>query len=168
MFYLCATLGLRNSECRELKNGHIDWATQTLHLRDSKGTRAFITRRANQHFEAHWLAVGRRWLRENIRDKHISLIVRMAHFSQWLNELAEEYGVLDAFSEFYKQYRDDVLPRFRLEAQKQAPKGRRIDLSLYPKALSILRCRHQHALERDGEYLFARCELGRGKAIGDK
>lgn len=58
MFYLCATLGLRNSECRELKQHHIDWHTQTLCLIDSKNIRSFITCRAHQQFDAHWLSIG--------------------------------------------------------------------------------------------------------------
>ncbi|MCQ9091274.1 site-specific integrase, partial [Vibrio alginolyticus] len=105
MFYLCATLGLRNSECRELKRSHINWETQILHLQNSKSTRAFITRRANQRFDAHWLAIGRRWLREHVRDKHISLIVRLVNSSSGLMELAEEYGLKSEFALFYQQYR---------------------------------------------------------------
>lgn len=49
MFHLCATLGLRNNECRELKIEHFDEQTQTRHLSDSKSIRAFITRHANQN-----------------------------------------------------------------------------------------------------------------------
>ncbi len=168
MFYLCATLGLRNSECRELKRGHIHWLSQTLHLDDSKGTRAFITRRANQRFEAHWLSIGRRWLREHVRDKHISLIVRLVSSSAGLMELAEEYGVTTEFSLFAQQYRARHLPRFRAEAEKHAPSGRVIDLSLYPKARDLLKKREEQAKAQGWRHLFAREELSHVRAVGDK
>ncbi|TOM64760.1 hypothetical protein CGH67_24275 [Vibrio parahaemolyticus] len=168
MFYLCAALGLRNSECRELKRGHIDWTTQTLHLRDSKGGRAFITRRANQRFDAHWLSIGRRWLREHARDKHISLIVRLVSSSAGLMELAEEYGFESEFALFYQQYRAQHLPRFRQEAEKDAPAGRTLDLSLYPKARDLLKRRDEQAQARGWTCLFAREELRHARAVGDK
>ncbi|TOM95270.1 hypothetical protein CGH67_26840 [Vibrio parahaemolyticus] len=168
MFYLCAALGLRNSECRELKRGHIHWQSQTLHLDDSKGTRAFITRRANQRFESHWLSIGRRWLREHVRDKHISLIVRLVSSSAGLMELAEEYGLKSEFSLFAQQYRARHLPRFRAEAEKHAPSGRVIDLSLYPKALDLLKKREEQAKTQGWRHLFARGELGHARSIGDK
>ncbi len=168
MFYLCAALGLRNSECRELKRSHIDWATQTLHLSDSKGTRAFITRRANQRFETHWLPVGRGWLREHVCDKHISVIVRLVSSFAGLRELAEEYGLGAEFAVFYQQYRARHLPRFRALAEKEAPGGRRLDLSLYPKARDLLRRREERAREQGWVYLFARGALGHARAVGDK
>lgn len=168
MFYLCATLGLRNSECRELKCHHINWNNQTLHLRDNKSTRAFITRRANQHFEAHWLAIGRRWLREHVRDKHISLIVRLVNSSGGLMELAEEYGLKSEFALFYQQYRTRHLPRFRLEAEKQAPTRRMIDLSLYPKVLNLLRKCDEQSKAQGWTHLFARAELKHVRTVGDK
>ncbi|MCQ9091282.1 site-specific integrase [Vibrio alginolyticus] len=168
MFYLCAALGLRNSECRELKRSHIDWSTQTLHLSDSKGTRAFITRRANQRFESHWLPVGRRWLREHARDKHISLIVRLVSSVVGLRELAEEYGLESEFALFYQQYRAEHLPRFRQEAEKDAPTGRVLDLSLYPKARDLLKRREEQAAAQGWDYLFARGALNHVRAQGDK
>lgn len=89
MLYLCAALGLRNSECRELKCSH----NHLLHLSDSKNVRSFITRKANQHFDEHWIGIARRWLREHVRDRHIGLIVRLASTPEMLEELAHEYGL---------------------------------------------------------------------------
>ncbi|EHK4784344.1 hypothetical protein I9G03_002549 [Vibrio parahaemolyticus] len=168
MFYLCATLGLRNSECRELKQHHIDWQTQTLCLSDSKNVRSFVTRRSHQNFDSHWLSIGRRWLREHIRDKNIGLIVRIVNSKEGLEELAHEYGVISSYLIFYKLYRQRHLPRFRQQAQNQAPVGRTIDLSLYPKARDILKRRHEHSRLQDWQHLFAREELGSNKATGDK
>ncbi|MCD1416917.1 hypothetical protein IOC51_23110 [Vibrio parahaemolyticus] len=168
MFFLCAALGLRNSECRELKRNHIDWNTNTLHLRDSKSTRAFITRHANQYFESHWLSIGRRWLREHIRDRHISLIVRLVDSGAGLVEIAQEYGLESEFALFYQQYRTKHLPRFRVQAEKTAPKGRVIDLTLYPKVLELLKRRDKQAASRYWNYLFSREALGHGRAMGDK
>ncbi|ENP0851876.1 hypothetical protein ACM6XU_004594 [Vibrio parahaemolyticus] len=168
MFYLCAVLGLRNSECRELKLEHIHWPTQILHLSDSKSTRSFITRRANRDFDAHWLSIGRRWLREHIRDKHISLIVRLADSTVALQELAKEYGLEHHYQTFYEQYRARHLPRFRHAAQAQAPRGRDIDLSLYPKALNLLKARAEHCRAQGWQHLFAREALGSARAMGDK
>lgn len=168
MFYLCATLGLRNSECRELKLHHIDWQTQTLSLGDSKNVRSFITRRAHQYFDNHWLSIGRRWLREHIRDKNISLIVRLANSKEGLEELAHEYDVASSYLSFYQHYRQRHLPRFRQQAAKQAPIGRTIDLSQYPKARDILKRRHEQSCQQGWQHLFAREELGSRKAVGDK
>lgn len=167
MFYLCATLGLRNSECRELKQHHIDWHTQTLCLIDSKNIRSFITRRAHQQFDAHWLSIGRRWLREHIRDKNIGLIVRLANTKEGLEELAHEYGVASSFFTFYQRYRQRHLPHFRQLAAKQAPVGRIIDLSQYPKARDILKRRYEQSCQQHWQYLFAREELSSHKAKGD-
>ncbi|WP_239950215.1 hypothetical protein [Vibrio natriegens] len=70
-----------------------------MHLSRSKGTRAFISR----------------------RDKHISLIVRLANSAAGLMELAEEYGVPTEFSLFAQQYRARHLPRFRAGSRKTCP-----------------------------------------------
>ncbi len=148
MFYLCAA--------------------QTLHLRDSKGARAFITRRANQRFDAHWLSIGRRWLREHVRDKHISLIVRLVSSSAGLMELSQEYGLESEFSQFYQQYRAQHLSRFRLEAEKDAPAGWVLDLSLYLKARDLLKRREEQAAAQGWDCLFAQEALGHVRAMGDK
>jgi len=105
MFYLCAALGLRNSECRELKHTHIDWNNHRLHLSDSKTVRSVVTRKANQNFHRHWIGIARRWLREHVRDTHIGLIVRLASTPEALEELAHEYGLTSSYRAFYRHYR---------------------------------------------------------------
>ncbi|EHJ9985795.1 hypothetical protein KB976_004947 [Vibrio parahaemolyticus] len=168
MFYLCAALGLRNSECRELKHTHIDWNNHRLHLSDSKTVRSVVTRKANQNFHRHWIGIARRWLREHVRDTHIGLIVRLASTPEALEELAHEYGLTSSYRAFYRHYRQHHYANFYQQASKQAPSGRVIDLSLYPKAYQILSKRYERSHQQGWHYLFPREELGSHKAVGDK
>ncbi|MCG9702254.1 hypothetical protein L1D19_19420 [Vibrio natriegens] len=67
-------------------------------------------------FEHYWLSIGRRWLREHIRDRHISLIVRLVNISSGLVGLAQEYGREPEFIQFYQQHRAHHFPHFHAKA----------------------------------------------------
>lgn len=167
MFLLCSVFGLRNIECRELTIEQIDWKTQQINLTRSKSVKSHITKQANVLFEKTWLTMGRRWLKEQVKDRHIGLIVRLVSDHEGLCQLAEEYGKLTAFLEFRENYYQRHIERYRLEATRTAPPGRVIDFAFYKEAKRILekRC---HRYGNQGQCLFPREELGSHRAIGDK
>ncbi len=70
--------------------------------------------------------------------------------------------------QFYQQYRTRHFPHFHAKAKRQAPAGRVIDLSLYPKARDLLQRRDRQATAQGWAYLFSREALKHGRAVGDK
>lgn len=167
MFLLCSTFGLRNIECRELAIKQIDWHTQQIYLTHSKSTKSHITKQANILFEKKWLAIGRRWLKEHIKDPHIGLIVRLVSEHEGLCQLAEEYGLRTSFLSFRHHYYQSHIATFRAKVTKTAPQGRSIDFSAYPEAKRILKKRY-HRYHCEGHFLFPRDELKSHHAVGDK
>ena len=108
--------------------------------------------------------MGRRRLKEQVKDRHIGLIVRLVSDHEGLCQLAEEYGKLTSFLEFRENYYQRHIERYRLEATKTAAPGRVIDFAFYKEAKRILekRC---HRYGNQGQCLFPREELGSHRAI---
>lgn len=163
MFTLCLSFGLRNSEARELHIEHVDLAKCRLQLTDSKQVRSHITKVANKIINDSWMIAGRKWLRANIDDQNISLIVRLANDVQGLHSLADEYDVLEQYLCAQDTYRANSINAARQEAAKTAPKGRIIDFSRLPKAKRIIEARISKYGALCG-YLFPSCELNNNRA----
>lgn len=163
MFTLCNAFGLRNIECRELKAEHVDLNKGVLTLSDSKQVRAYITKNANKAVDAQWLIEGRKWLRANIDDPMVSLIVRLPTDTAQLDNLAQEYDLLEAFTEARESHYSASIDEARALAHKTAPKGRVIDFSRMNQAKKILTQR----VERYGDlcgWLFPANELNSNRA----
>lgn len=165
MMTLCSEFGLRNIECRELRADHVDLNKGILTLSDSKQVRAYITKQANKIVDDQWLKDGRKWLRNNVDDSNISLIVRIAHDTKGLENLADEYDLLEEFRIARESHYKANIDPARAVASKTAPKGRVIDFSRMDKAKRILKARIEQYGELCG-WLFPRCELKSNRATG--
>ncbi|EGQ8057185.1 hypothetical protein HPX47_004643 [Vibrio alginolyticus] len=157
MFLLCATFGLRNIECREMKMSQIDFSAKTIILSDTKSERAQLTRKVNQELESQWLLKGRAWLRQRMLDHNSSLIVRLASSTQELALIAEEYQLDNAYHrarlKFYEQKREVL----RVRLSKKNGFSRRLDFSSFHEIEAMLRRRSGQYQNRI--YLFPRDEL---------
>ena len=165
MFTLCSELGLRNIEARELSPNDVDLVNGTVTLHDSKQVRAYITKQANKAVDAQWLIQGRKWLRQNIDDPMVSLIVRLPTDTAQLANLATEYELLEEFTKARESHYSASIDEARSVAAKTAPKGRSIDISRNKKVINILSKRM--AKYADYGYLFPACELNSNRAKGN-
>ncbi len=163
MFSLCNELGLRNVEARELKAEHVCMESGLVTLSDSKQVRAYITKTANKAIESQWMIEGRKWLRNNIDDPMVSLIVRLPTNTAQLANLAEEYDLLSEYAEAKTEHYNKHLASARTTASKTAPKGRSVDFSRNKKVKNILAKR----IAKYGdfcEYLWPAMELKSNRA----
>ncbi|MGL4937988.1 hypothetical protein [Shewanella sp.] len=163
MFELCNALGLRNIEARELRSEQVDLERGIVTLNDSKQTRAYITKSANKAVDASWLIEGRKWLRANINDPMASLIVRLPTDTAQLSNLAQEYSLLDEFTEARESHYKSAIDEARAKASKSAPKGRTVDISRMVRVITILSKRIDLYGGLCG-YLFPSCELKSNRA----
>lgn len=166
MFFVCSELGLRNIECRELSVSDVDLNKGVVTLSDSKQVRAYITKTANKAVDSSWLIEGRKWLRANIDDPMVSLIVRLPTDTAQLANLATEYDLLEQFTKARESHHSASIDEARAMASKTAPKGRVIDISRMMKVKSILSKRVEKYSELGG-YLFPSCELNSNRAKGN-
>jgi hypothetical protein len=163
MLLLCNELGLRNIEARELQAENVDLNSGQLKLSDSKQVRAYITKTANKAVDAHWLIEGRKFLRQNISDPMVSIIVRLPTDTKQLANLAEEYDLTKEFEKARDSHYKANIDEARAMASKTAPKGRTVDFSRNKKVKNILTKR----IDKYGEicgYLFPVKELGSNRA----
>ena len=163
MLTLCNELGLRNIEARELKAENVDLNSGIATLSDSKQVRAYITKTANKAVDAHWLIEGRKWLRQNISDPMVSIIVRLPTDTNQLANLAEEYDLTKEFAEAKEKHHSEHLADARTNAARTAPKGRTVDFSRNKKVINILSKRIAKYGQLCG-YLFPVNELGSNRA----
>lgn len=168
MFSLCALHGLRNSEARNMVASEVDLELCTITLSNSKGQKAYITKQSNKAVDNDWLKQGRKWLRENVDDNNISLIVRIAQDTKQLEALADEYDLLNEFNQARETHYNANIDEQRAIALKSVPHGRVIDFSRCNKTKRILEKRVNKSLSTGCEYLFPANELSgnRAKAKG--
>lgn len=163
MFSLCNAFGLRNIEARELKASQVDLERGIITLDDAKQRRAHITKQSNKAVDAEWLIEGRKWLRHNVDDPNISLIVRIATDTKGLANLADEYDLLNEFTTAKNTHYLERINQARELAAKTAPKGRTIDFKRNLEAKRIL----SNRVAKYGNlcnYLFPSCELNSNRA----
>ena len=165
MFVISSELGLRNIEARELSPDDVNLEQGIITLNDSKQVRAYITKQANKAVDAQWLIQGRKWLRQNIDDPMVSLIVRLPTDTAQLANLAAEYELLEEFTEARESHYSASIDEARATAAKTAPKGRSIDISRNKKVINSLSKRM--AKYADYGYLFPACELNSNRAKGN-
>lgn len=164
MFSLCSLHGLRNSEARNMTANEVDLINCTITLNNSKGQKSHTTKEAHKAIDADWLKQGRKWLRNNVNDNNISLIVRIAQDVKQLEALAEEYDLLKEFTEARKAHYDENIDEQRVIASKTVPSGRLIDFSRCSKTKKILSKRVANAVATGSGYLFPACELKGNRA----
>jgi len=157
MFLLCATFGLRNIECRELKVSQIDLKRKVLTLYQTKSEKANVTKNVNKQLDKQWIAQGRHWLRKNIYDNNAALIVRLANSTEELAMLAQEYQLGSRYQKAKDAYYRRETPLLIARYQTQQSPSRRIDFSAFSDIEAMLHrrvCRH-----KKGGFLFPREEL---------
>ncbi|WP_372385217.1 hypothetical protein AB8613_23985 [Vibrio sp. BS-M-Sm-2] len=166
MFLLCSTFGLRNIECREMKCAQIDFENKVLILTNTKSQKSRITKKVNQHVRKLWLTKGRCWLQRRITDPNAMLIVRLASSLDDLAILAEEFHVIEAYTQAKKSFfsREEKIYResFHLNCDDTV---RVIDFSGFPHIEQMLRRRYERYQSRF--YLFPRDELQRPQHFQD-
>lgn len=165
MTKLSLDFGMRNIEVRELKASDINLNDCTITLSDSKQVRSYITKQSNKAINDDWLIQGRKLLRGLIDSDLAPLLVRLANDTKQLEQLADEYGLLDEYLEekdnHYAMNIDEAIAR----ASKTAPKGRVINFSRYieSKRIIIERVKQYGHL---CDYLFPVNELKSNRATG--
>lgn len=164
---LCSLFGLRNIEARELRASEINFTDNKIRLTNSKQVKSFITKEANKAFNEQWLKEGRKWLRKNVDDNNISLIVRLATTTEMLEELADEYDLKDEFITAKNTSYDALIDPLRAEKSKFAPVGRVLDLSkVAPGVIKMLRKRAEQANRSGSDFLFPANEIKNNRAKG--
>ncbi|EHK2889684.1 hypothetical protein J7G16_004597 [Vibrio parahaemolyticus] len=159
MFLLCATFGLRNIECRELKLSQIDLENKVITLNETKTDKANLTKKINRHLEKQWVVLGRGWLRKRINDRNASLIVRLASSSEELAILADEYQLKNQYLKAKRKYYEKEAPSLRERLTCKLSPSRRIDFSSFNDIEAMLRKRM--CCYKGRRYLFPRGELQR-------
>lgn len=164
MFQLCALHGLRNSEARNMVASEVDLNLCTITLSNSKGQKSFVTKEANKAVDSDWLKHGRKWLRNNVEDNNISLIVRIAQDTKQLEALADEYDLLNEFMQAREAHYKLNIDEQRAIALKSAPSGRVVDFSRCIKTKRILTKRVNRTVSTGSEFLFPANELAGNRA----